>query len=139
MVRIKMQRLFSFIRICRPLLRGVDLDSARESNVIVGGDLNCALDPTLDKRGDILIPRPHVIKSIESFQNELNLHDIWRIKNPKCSPFIFCRLDYWLISDTLNDLVTQVDIVASIKTDQSSIIPELEDIEDTAKDLVFGN
>ena len=46
-----MQRLFSFIRICRPLLRGVDLDSARDSNVIVGGDLNCALDPTLDKRG----------------------------------------------------------------------------------------
>ena len=38
-----------------------------------------------------------------------------------------------------NDLVTQADIVASIKTDQSSIILELEDIKDTAKDLVFGN
>ena len=51
----------------------------------------------------------------------------------------FCRLDYWLISDNLNDLATQVDFEASIKTDQSSIILELEDIKDTAKDLVFGN
>ena len=115
------------------------MDSARDSNVIVGGDLNCPLDPTLDKRGDILIPRQQVINSIESFQNELSLHDIWRIKNPntlsytwsKGSPFIFCRLDYWLISGNLNDLVTQVDIVAS--TDHSSIILELEDNKDSRK------
>ena len=57
------------------------------------------------------------------------------IKNPntrsftwsKNHPFIFCRLDYWLISDKLNDLVTQVDIQASVKTDHSSIILELEE------------
>ena len=63
------------------------------------------------------------------------------IKNPntrsytwsKSSPFIFCRLDYWLISDKLTDLVTQVDIVASIKTDHSSIVLELEDIKESCK------
>ena len=60
------------------------------------------------------------------------------IKNPntrsftwsKNHPFIFCRLDYWLISDSLNDLVTQVDIQASIKTDHSSITLEVEDIKE---------
>ena len=112
-------------------LRGIDLDS--DSNVIVGGDSNCPLDPNVDKKGGILIPRQHVINSTENIQNEFSLHDIWRIKNPntcsytwsKSSPFIFCRLDYWLISDNLNDLVTQVDTVASIKTDHSSIILEL--------------
>ena len=104
MVRIKMRRLFSFIRMCRPLLRGVDLDSARDSNVIAGGDLNCALDPTLDKRGDILIPRQHVIKSIESFQNELNLHDIWRIKNSNTLSYTWSKmltfhfLQTWLLA-----------------------------------------
>ena len=119
-------------------LRGVDLDS--DSNVIVG-DFNCPLDRTVDKKGGILIPRPHVINSIESIQNEFSLHDVWRIKNPntpsytwsKSSPFIFCRLDYCLISENLNDLVTQVDIVASIKTDHSSIILELEDIKESRK------
>ena len=75
------------------------------------------------------IPSQHVINSIENVQNEFSLHDIWRIKNPntrsftwsKSHPFIFCTLDYWLISDSLNDLVTQVDIQASIKTDHSSM------------------
>ena len=85
---------------------------------------------SLDKKGGILIPRQHVINSIENVQNEFSLHDIWRIKNPKNRPFIFYRLDYWLISDKLNDLVTQVDIQASIKTDHSSIILELEDIKE---------
>ena len=120
-------------------LRGIDLDS--DSNVIVGGDFNCPLDPTIDKKGGVLIPRQHVINSIENIQNEFSLHDIWRIKNPnarsytwsKSSPFIFCRLDYWLISDNLNDLVTQVDIVASIKTDYSSIILELENTKESRK------
>ena len=46
------------------------------------------------------------------------------------SPFIFCRLDYWLISDNLHDLVSIVDILASIKTDHSSIVLELEDIQE---------
>ena len=53
------------------------------------------------------------------------------------SPFIFCRLDYWLISDSLNDLVTQVDILASIKTDHSSIVLELQDIQDACRGSGF--
>ena len=47
--------------------------------------------------------------------------------------FYICRLDYWLISDSLHDLVTQVDIVASIKTDHSAIILELKEIEENCK------
>ena len=120
-------------------LRGIDLNS--DSNLVVDGDFNCPLDPTIDKKSGILIPRQHVINSIENIQNEFSLHDIWRIKNPntrsytwsKSSPSIFCRLDYWLISNKLNDLVTQVDIVASIKTDHSSIVLELEDIKESCK------
>ena len=120
-------------------LRELKLES--DDNVIIGGDFNCPLDPTKDKKGGILIPRQHLINSIENIQTEFCLHDIWRIKNPttlsftwsKSSPFIFCRLDYWLISDSLHDLVTQVDIVASIKTDHSAIVLELKDIEENCK------
>ena len=36
-------------------LRGIDLDS--DSNVIVGGGLNCPLGPNLDNKGGTLIPR----------------------------------------------------------------------------------
>ena len=42
----------------------------------MGGDFNCPLNPTLDKRGGNLMPRQRVINAIESFQWELDLHDI---------------------------------------------------------------
>ena len=41
---------------------------------------------------------------------------------------VFCR-----ISEKLDDLVTQVDIQASIKTDHSSIILKLEDIKESPR------
>ena len=90
------------------------------------------LNPFLDKKGGILTPRKSVVKTIESLQGELDLVDIWRIKNPakksftwgQNSPMVFCRLDYWLISNSLYDSVTGTDIVPAIKTDHSAILLE---------------
>ena len=47
--------------------------------------------------------------------------------------FPFCGLGYWPISDELNDVVTQFDTVASIKTGQPSKLLELGDIKDSCK------
>ena len=55
-------------------LRQMELDG--DDNVIIGGDFNCPLDPTMDQKGGILIPRQHVINSIESIQSEFSLHDV---------------------------------------------------------------
>ena len=74
-------------------------------------------------------------------QNIFNVHDVWRVKHPsqksftwsQKSPFIFCRLDYWLISDSLYDMVGNVDIVSAIKTDHSAIILQLHKIEEEVK------
>ena len=116
-----------FYRNLSKLLRNDEFGTVE--NIIIGGDFNCPLDITLDKKGGLPIPRKYVINSIDELQNEFSLHDIWRLKNPtlqsftwgRCSPFIFCRLDYWLISDKLHDLITKVDIIPSIKTDHSAI------------------
>lgn len=51
-------------------------------NIILGGDLNCILNPLLDKRGGILSPKIKLIKAIENLQTEFLLEDIWRVKNP---------------------------------------------------------
>jgi len=80
-----------------------------EENIIIGGDFNCPLNPVLDKKGGLLNPRKSVVATVHSLQEELDLVDIWRVKNPmgqsftwsQNSPRIFCRLDYWLISSTL--------------------------------------
>ena len=67
----------------RSLLQTIVTNNLDEiENFIVGVDFNCPLNPVVDKRGGSLIPRQSVISTIEQLQSELDLHDIWRIKNP---------------------------------------------------------
>ena len=80
----------------------------KEDKIIIGGDFNCPPNPILDKKGGLLIPRKSVATIIENLKEELDLVDIWRVKNPERksltwsqnSPIICCRLDYWLIRQT---------------------------------------
>ena len=67
------------------------MDPSSDDNIVVGGDFNCPLNPTLDKKGGILIPSQHVINSIENVQNEFSIHDIWRIKNPNTHSFTWSK------------------------------------------------
>ena len=55
---------------------------AEEENIILGGDFNCPLNPFLDKKSGILTQRKSVVKIIKSLQDEFDLVDIWRIRNP---------------------------------------------------------
>ena len=56
------------------LLQTENLDS--EENIFAGGDFNCPLNPTLDKRGGIMIPRKSVFNSIVCLQSKLDPVDI---------------------------------------------------------------
>ena len=46
----------------------------------------------------------------------------WSQKSPK----IFCRLDYWLISNNLQDLVISTDICLAIRTNHAAIIIKVD-------------
>ena len=119
-----------FLEALRTTLRAENLDI--EENLIVGGDFNCPINPNLDKKGGSLLPRKSVVASISYFQEDLDLVDTWRVKNPvsrsftwsQNSPNIFCRLDYWLISNNLQDLVISTSIFPAIKTDHAAIFVE---------------
>ena len=108
---------------------------------MIGGDFNCPLNPTLDKKGGIMTPRKSVINFINDVQSQLDLVDIWRVKNPKTrsfnrskrSPPIFCRLDYWLISNNLHDWVKATNIIPAIRTDHSAIYLEFGNVDKEAK------
>ena len=128
-----------FVKNLLVILRKENLDT--EEKVIMGGDFNCPLNPAYDKKGGNLNQRKSVVKCIDCLQNELDLVDIWRIKNPNTksytwsqnSPKIFCRLDYWLISNNLNDLVKSTGIIPAIRTDHDAITLDIEELETELK------
>ena len=119
--------IVEFLKDLGTTLQKENLDE--EENIILGGDFNCPLNPVLDKKGGILLPRKSVVATIDCLCADLDLVDIWRVKNPSTksytwsqnSPMILCRLDYWLISNNLQDLVTTTDIIPAIKTDHAAI------------------
>ena len=43
----------------------------------------CPMNPLLEKKGGSSAPRKIAIASIECFQEEFDLVDIWRVKNPE--------------------------------------------------------
>ena len=65
----------------------IKLDS--EDNIILGGDLNCPVNPLFYKKRKIFTKRKlHVVTScINSFQSKLDLVNILRIKHPDTISF----------------------------------------------------
>ena len=112
-----------------------------EENIILGGDFNFPLNTLLDKKGAIMIPRKSVVASIGCIQSELEIIDIWRVKNPSTksytwsqkSPNLFCPLDYRLINNNLHDLFKFVDVIPSIKTDHAAITLDLQNSDNEIK------
>lgn len=87
-----------------------DILHSGESNVLLGGDFNLGLDPTLDRsptasgsanRG--LQYKERILSLLEG----LNLIDVWRNMNPGVKRFTFrcgpqsSRLHHWIISEHL--------------------------------------
>ena len=119
--------IVEFLKDLGTTLQKENLDD--EENIILGGDFNCPLNPVLDKKGGILLPRKSVVATIDCLCADFDLVDIWRVTNRSTksytwsqnSPMILYRLDHWLISNNLQDLVTTTDIIPAIKTDHAAI------------------
>ena len=117
MHQTKKKDIIKFLKNVLTKLQTENLDS--EENIMIGGDFNCPLNLTLDKKGGIMTPRKSVINFINDVQSQLDLVNVWRVKNPQTksftlsqqSPPIFCRLDYWLISNNLHDWVKATNII----------------------------
>ncbi|KAL9978190.1 hypothetical protein ACROYT_G015684 [Oculina patagonica] len=105
--------------------------------LIIGGDFNVHLDAELDNEGG-RVEKKDSVKNISDIKLEYDLVDIWRIRNPdkrqftwrQKRPWVQRRLDYWLISDCLQDFIEHADIIPSIKSDHSAITLQINAIED---------
>jgi len=109
--------------------------------IILGGDLNCALTP-LDKTGGTSIEKKKsVIREINSLCSNHKLQDVWRSQHPNLSQFtwrnhslkIQCRLDYWLVSKNLSSSLLKTDITSPTFSDHSAISFVLQSEEYTKR------
>ena len=108
-----------------------------EEIIIIGGDFNCTLAEK-DKKGGNTNNRKHlVVEEIKKLCSLYDLNDIWRVLNPEAEEFtwrnksfkIQCRLDFFLISKTLNNLTDKCKIFYAPETDHSAILIHIKSHE----------
>ena len=101
-----------------------------EKSFIMGGDFNTVLNVDLDKKNGNSHTHKKCTEKISSIINTSKIVDIWRILNPdklkftwhsNTKPIIFCRLDYFLISENLVNAIKSTKIKAGYKSDHSII------------------
>ena len=111
----------------RDILKKIELE--KDTQLIWGGDFNCFFDCKLDADGRNPKLKVQSIAKLISMMSENDLCDIFRVRNPdmkrytwrRKTPFKQHGLDYFLISDQLQDQIDQVDIIPSIQSDHSTI------------------
>ena len=109
------------------------LEITADTRFLWGGDFNTIFDISLD--ADVGSPQLY-IKSVAKFLSmvsENNLCDNFRTRYPDSTPFTWRRkapflqrrLDYFLVSDSLQESIEMIDIIPSIASDHSAIILKL--------------
>jgi len=97
---------------------------------IIGGDVNTLVNPLLDKKNGNLNAHKQGSNRLNELLNEIELVDVWRIKHPgikiytwhsNTNPPIFCRLDYFFVSNNIVNDVSECNISYGFKTDHSTV------------------
>ena len=107
-----------------------NLEISQDTSVILGGDFNLFFEKSLDTDGGNLSVKTKSLSKLQEIMTENDFCDIFRIRNPQerrftwrnKNPFKQRRLDFFLISDSLQELVVDSKIIPSVKSDHSAIV-----------------
>ena len=107
------------------------IDDIKNKKIILGGDFNAYFDSKLDASGGKPTIKKQTIAKLIEILETFGLCDIWRIRNPNLRRFSFRqnhfsgyiqrRLDYFFISNILQEATKKTDILAAFSTDHSPI------------------
>ena len=109
-----------------------DFDISLTKQLVIAEDFSLFFNSKLEvKGGNPTLKKKSLAKIIE-LKEIYDLRDIWRVRNTKSKGFTFPkkhssgfiqrRLDYILISNTLQKFVNMTDILTPISTDRSSVL-----------------
>lgn len=111
------------------------LETMANVTVLLGGDFNCILDPTLDKNSSTIPPASTLTyrNGLRSFMEDAMLSDVWRDRFPSRSSFTFrrakyaSRLDLFLVSTHVTERVSNLKSQVSAQSDHSIISITIDD------------
>ena len=98
--------------------------------LIVGGDFNTVINTEYDKKHGNLTNNKKSREKINTIIQNNDINDIWRTLNPNAKqytwhlntiPTIFCRLDYFLVSSNLVNVITKCNITTGFRSDHSLV------------------
>lgn len=92
------------------------------------------MDPKLDKIGGNLQTKKNSRETLQRLIAQFDVTDIFRYKNPnkrrytwyQRNPAIKCRLDYFLVSDSLVSYCEKIDIINGFKSDHNAIVFDIK-------------
>ena len=115
--------------------------------ILMAGDFNLSFDSKLNAQGGNPTLKKKSLAKLIEFEETFDLCDIWRVRNLKSKWFTFTqnhssgfiqrRLDYILISNTLQKFVTMADIMTPISTDHSLVLFSLSKEKTTIRGKGF--
>ena len=94
------------------------------------GDFNCILDSELDRRGENEQSNTELRKVLGTWMDEMDVIDIWRLHRPLERKFtwlryqpnlVMRRLDFFLVSSSLIELMDKSEIRPGFLSDHSNI------------------
>ena len=111
-------------------------------NIIHEGDFNIFFNLTYETRGGNPNMKNKSVAKFIHIKESLGLCDIWQARNPKkkrsrqqttfrqqhVTGFIQTRLDYFLVSNNLQESINKMDILTALSTDHSPIFFSLSKI-----------
>ena len=109
------------------------IESNDQDYIVICGDLNLVMDPNLDCQNYKHLNNPKARNELLHIMSTYNLKDLYRELNPytkrytwrRRNPIKQARLDYFLCSDTLVDIVNSCIIKPGYRTDHSFVIMKL--------------
>ena len=102
--------------------------------IISAGDYNFVMNVMMDKRGGQPRTNEKSRKLMTNWCTEVEAIDVWRVKHPDtfdytwrswAPPFVYCRLDYFIISGSLCTLVDDCCIKNSFMSDHRGVTLEI--------------
>ena len=132
------EKLTFFKDLCNSI-EGMNISN--NDNIIMAGDWNSIQQVKIDKYGGRELHCNTVVNSMRELLGQFDLVDIWRILNPEKrrytfrqkTPLILSRLDYYMVSNSLQDNIVKTDIIPSIWSDHSAITLFVKHLPPTKK------